>query len=52
MLFSLFGEIGLFAIGILYVLDMWYDSYINYIINVDKNNDDNELPESVKHMYN
>ena len=52
MLFSLFGEIGLFTIGILYVLDMWYDSYVNYIINVDKNNDDNELPESVKHMYN
>ena len=54
MLFSTFGEIGLFIIGLLYVLDCYVDSFIN-LAEITKNNENNEelkkLPESLKHIY-
>ena len=51
MLLSLFGEISLAIIGTLYVLNLWFDSCLNFMELEAKNNDDKELPESVKHMY-
>ena len=53
MLFSLFGEIGLVVIGLLYVCDCWFDSFINMMeqMKEDKNNDETKLPESIKHLY-
>ena len=54
MLFSLVGEIGLIAIGTLYVLDCWFDTFIN-MMSIIKDTDDEqkqkEIPESAKHMY-
>ena len=54
MIFSLFGEIGLITIGLLYVLDCWFDSCIN-LVELNKNNDAEaeakKLPDSVKHMF-
>ena len=52
MLFSLFGEISLAIIGLLYVGNLWFDSFITIMTQVeDKNNDETKVPESVKHMY-
>ena len=55
MLFSLVGEIGLIVIGLLYVGDCFLDSFINLMETVSKNNskddDQKELPESIKHLY-
>lgn len=50
MLFSYFGEIGLFVVGFLYVMDLWFDSYID-LIQATKEEKSSEIPESVKHMY-
>ena len=55
MLFSIVGEIGLIVIGLAYVLDCWFDSFINMIEVTSKNSDEKdkekELPDSIKHMY-
>ena len=51
MIFTLFGEISLVTIGLLYVFNMWFDSCINYAEMVDKNNEDKQLSEAAKHMY-
>ena len=52
MLFSLFGEIGLVVIGLLYVGNLYMDSFINMMAQLeDKNNDEDKVPESVKRMY-
>ena len=54
MLFSLFGEIGLCVCGLLYVLDCWFDSYIDLMElmkNDDKDNEKIEMSETAKRMY-
>ena len=53
MLFSLFGEIGLCIIGLLLVLDKWFDSYID-LMELMKNNDedkDEPMTDAAKRMY-
>ena len=50
MLFSIIGEIGLITIGFLYVMDLWFDSYID-LIQATKEEKPAEIPESVKHLY-
>ena len=54
MLFSVTGEIGLIVIGLLYVANKWFDSFID-ILELIKNNDNDEkekeIPESLKHIY-
>ena len=54
MILSLVGEIGLIVVGTLYVLDCWFDSFIN-LMSIIKDNDEEqkqkEIPESVKHIY-
>ena len=50
MLFSIVGEIGLIVVGVLYVLDCWFDSCID-LIETTKEGKEPEIPESVKHMY-
>lgn len=52
MLFSYIGEIGLIIVGFLYVMDLWFDSYIDLIqATKEKEEKQTELPESIKHMY-
>ena len=54
MLFSVIGEIGLIVIGSLYVLDCWFDSFINMMTILKDSEDEQkqkEIPESAKHMY-
>ena len=54
MLFSVTGEIGMIVIGLLYVANKWFDSFID-ILELIKNNDneekEKEIPESLKHIY-
>ena len=50
MLFSLFGEIALTIIGLLYVGNCWFDSFINLMVQM-KNNDDIKLSDAAKRMY-
>jgi len=52
MLFSLFGEIALTVIGLLYVLDCWFDSFIS-LAETSKNNDDEDIKmsDAAKRMY-
>ena len=62
MLFSSIGEIGLIVIGLLWVTNKWFDSFID-LLEIVKNNNasassaeledqkDKELPEGLKHMY-
>ena len=52
MLFSYFGEFGLVLVGLLYVLDKWFDSYID-MMELTKNKDDEKepMPEAAKRMY-
>ena len=54
MLFSLFGEIGLCVCGLLYVLDKWFDSFVD-MMELMKNDDDKddkqEMSETAKRMY-
>lgn len=55
MLFSLFGEIALAVIGGLYVLDCWFDSFIDLMelmkTDDDKDDDKKEMSETAKRMY-
>ena len=55
MLFSLFGEIALAVIGGLYVIDCWFDSFIDLMTLMknddDKDDDKHELSETAKRMY-
>ena len=50
MLFSLTGEIGLIVIGLLYVANKWFDSFID-IIETMKNCEPTPMSESIKNMY-
>ena len=53
MLFSLFGEIALTVIGLLYVADMWFDSFIS-LAEQSKNNEEEKeqkMTDAVKRMY-
>ena len=53
MLFSLFGEIALTVIGLLYVLDCWFDSIIS-LAEQSKNNEEEKevkMTDAVKRMY-
>ena len=54
MLFSLFGEISLSIIGLLYIVDCFVDSFIN-LAQIEKEKEEEEqekkIPESMKHMY-
>ncbi len=54
MIFSLFGEISLAVIGLLYVMDCWFDSFINMVElmkNNDNNDDKQEMSDTAKRMY-
>lgn len=56
MLFSLFGEISLAVIGMLYVLDCWFDSFLEFVdMNKNDGNNDGEgdakMSDSIKRMY-
>ena len=54
MLFSIFGEISLTIIGLLYVTNKWFNSFID-MMDLMKNNDDEhdkqEMSETIKRMY-
>ena len=52
MLFSLVGEIGLIVISSLYVLDCWFNTFID-LIETMKNDDDKSPPmsEEAKRLY-
>ena len=54
MLFSLTGEIGLLVIGFLWIGNKWFDSFID-LLNIMKDVNDEqkqkELPDSIKHIY-
>ena len=55
MLFSRLFEILLFILGLLYVLNQWFDSFINLyetIKNHEEEEEEKKIPESVKHLYN
>ena len=54
MLFSLFGEIAFAIIGGLYVLDCWFDSFIDLLELMkdnDKDDDDKPMSDTAKRMY-
>ena len=54
MLFSLFGEVGLTVIGLLYVLNLWFDSCIELeasIKNKEEEEEKNKMTEAAKRMY-
>ena len=54
MLLSLFGEIALAVIGGLYVLDCWFDWFIDLMAlmkNDDEKDEKQELSENIKRMY-
>ena len=53
MLFSIVGEIGLIVLGALWVIDCYFDSFINLLDTINKNNEDEEPPltEATKRMY-
>ena len=51
MIFTLFGEISLTVIGLLYVLNCWFDSFVNLMDTIKNNDEDVKLPDAVKHMY-
>ena len=52
MLFSLTGEIGLVVIGLLWVANKWFDSFIDTMTLLkDSNDEKKDLPESIKHLY-
>ena len=53
MLFSLFGEISLTIIGLLYVTNKWFNSFID-MMDLMKNNEEHdkqEMSETIKRMY-
>ena len=51
MLFSLFGEIGLAIIGLLYVGNCWFDSFINLMVQMKNNEEEVKLSDAAKRMY-
>ncbi len=51
MIFSLFGEIALTIIGLLYVGNCWFDSFINLMGQMKNNEEEVKMSESIKHMY-
>ena len=50
MLFSLFGEVGIVVIGLLWVGNKWFNSFLD-IVEVLKNNEQKEIPDAIKHLY-
>ena len=55
MLFSLVGEIGFVVVGMLWVMDKWFDSFID-LMELMKNKDDEDkenekMTEAAKRMY-
>ena len=51
MLFSLFGEISLTVIGLLYVADLWFDSFISLAERSKNNEEEVKLSDAAKRMY-
>ena len=51
MLFSLFGEISLAVIGLLYVLNYWFDSCISFEEMMKNKEEEVKMSESTKRMY-
>ena len=51
MLFSLFGEVGLVTIGLLYVLNCWFDSFVNIMSMMKNNEEDVKMSDWAKRMY-
>ena len=55
MLFSVPAEICICICGLLYVMDKWFDSYINLMELMQNNDTDDEdkrpMSETVKRMY-
>ena len=55
MLFSIFGEISLTIIGLLYVFDCWFDSFISFEEfnkNKEEEEEDKKIAEEArKRMY-
>ena len=55
MILSLFGEIGLCLCGLLYVMDKWFNSFIDLIELMkdkdDKDDDKQEMTETMRNMY-
>ena len=54
MLFSIFGEISLTIIGLLYVTNKWFNSFIDMMDLMKNNNEEEnekEMSESIKRMY-
>ena len=56
MILSLFGEIGLCLCGLLYVMDKWFNSFIDLMElmkdkDEDKDDDKQEMSETMRHMY-
>ena len=51
MLFSLFGEISLTVIGLLYVANMWFDSFITLAAQSKNNEEEVKMTDAVKRMY-
>ena len=51
MLFSLFGEIGLVVIGLLYVGNLYMDSCITLIESIKNNDEETKLSDVAKRMY-
>ncbi len=59
MLFSTFGEVGVVVIGLMWVLNKWFDSFIDAVellknmSEVDSSDEQKhkDLPDSIKQMY-
>ena len=51
MLFSLFGEIALSIIGLLYVGNCWFDSFVNLMETIKNNEDEVKMSDEAKRMY-
>ena len=54
MLFSIFGEISLTIIGLLYVCNLWFDSMmtLEQQLKEDKNNEEDvKMSDVAKRMY-
>ena len=54
MLFSTMFKVGLLVIGLLYVIDLYFDSVIHLIeishdIEIEERS--NTIPDSIKHIY-
>ena len=51
MLFTQTGEIGLFVIGLLWVMNKWFNSFIDLVELMKNDDEEKEIPESLKHIY-